>query len=233
MSAFDLKLCASPSISLYNYLIIYLSYNFSVIGLHLRNWQTIYLFYILCAYFHTYLNWAWRYKSPKKIWKINSRLSYNIGRPLILKVSLSWVYCRCIWKDLAAAKWYNWFLIGGAQKKFWKLASSIKLVFAHYPIKVNPNQVWPGFYSCECSIADFRRTKGWIDLKFSVLVNKQAQKISDRSDFLFFWNHQLKIRSCRPRPGSHLIGIDFRIIPLCRRQIFPNTAAMNSAQRNP
>ena len=46
---------------------------------------------------------CWRYIlqiCAPKIWKIDFLLSYNVGWLLILKVSLSWVQCRCIWKDL-------------------------------------------------------------------------------------------------------------------------------------
>ena len=51
---------------------------------------------------------GWRYILEiwaPKIWKIDFLLSYNVGRPLILKVSSSWVHCRCIWKDFAVT-WY-------------------------------------------------------------------------------------------------------------------------------
>ena len=39
--------------------------------------------------------------------EIDFLLSYNVGRPIILKVLLSWVHCRCIWEDLAPGKWSN------------------------------------------------------------------------------------------------------------------------------
>ena len=58
---------------------------------------------------------GWRYISEiwaPKISKIDFLLIYNVGRPLILKVSLSLVHCCCIWKELAVTTCLigaNWF----------------------------------------------------------------------------------------------------------------------------
>ena len=149
-----------------------------------------------------------------------------------LRVSLSWVYCRCIWKDLAAAKWSN--------------------------SKVNPNQVWPGPGSTAANfqlMISEEQKVGSIWNFLCLFINKHWKFQIDPtfcSSKISNWTF------AAVEPGSHLIGIDFNwimsknqfdwrcqfsklclgaayqkpIIPLCRRQIFPNTAAINSAQRH-
>ena len=48
---------------------------------------------------------AWRYFGYT--WVQTWKTAPCVGRPLILKVLLSWVHCWCIWNDSAFEKWSN------------------------------------------------------------------------------------------------------------------------------
>ena len=69
----------------------------------------------------------------------------------------------------------------------------------------------PGVYSCQFSIADFRRTKSRIDLKISgpvhwLSINKHRQF---QIDATFCSSKISNWKLAAVDPGSHLIGIDF------------------------
>ena len=81
-----------------------------------------------------------------------------------------------------------------------------------FNIKVN--QVWPGVYSCQFSIADFRRTKGRIDLKFTLFVYWLSMKRHRKFqiDLTFGSSEISNWKLAAVDPGSHLIGIYFNSI---------------------